>query len=358
MPADVGRNRLLTALLSAERWTETGLDPRGWLGEAIAIKDPTAGVFRRQNGSNLVIIGQRDEAARGIMATALLSLAAQHLPATDQQPVAGLNGHKRSSEVRFYLFEPSRSVERPGPTLAQLAELIPHPLRVAGRCDVPEILNELAEEMIRRQADDHADAPAIFLFIYDVGRFRDLRRGDDFGGYAFGSEAKAANPGQQFGDILREGPGVGIHTIAWCDTLNSLQRTVDRQGMREFDMRVLFQMSATDSSQLIDTPLASRLGPNLGLYYNEEEGRVEKFRPYAWPEANWLAWARERLEAPLESNLAAAASDQGSPPKRFRRREASGAIFDPNGVIQASLGHRPRRRVAIFPEARRGDRKT
>jgi S-DNA-T family DNA segregation ATPase FtsK/SpoIIIE len=96
---------------------------------------------------------------------------------------------------------------------------------------------------------------------------------------------------------LREGPGVGVHTIVWCDTLNNLQRAVDRQGLREFDLRVLFQMSGADSSQLIDTPLASKLGPNLALFYNEEDARVEKFRPYAWPSEPWLAWVHERLQA-------------------------------------------------------------
>ena len=53
--------------------------PQAWLGEAIAIKDPTAAVFRPQNGCNLLLIGQRDEAALGIMAVALASLcAARH----------------------------------------------------------------------------------------------------------------------------------------------------------------------------------------------------------------------------------------------------------------------------------------
>ncbi len=336
VPADVGRNRLLVGLLSADRWSETGLDPRAWLGEAIAIKDPTAAVFRRQNGCNLVIIGQRDEAARGIMATAMVSLAAQSLPLSKadgrpgilplplgegrgegilpaNDPMASLNGHKHSAEAKFYLLEPSRSAERPGPTLAQLADVLPHPIRVAGRRDVPDIINELAEEVARRQTQDHADDPAIYLFIYDVGRFRDLRRGDDFGNYSYGSEAKPVSPGVQFSDILREGPAVGVFTIAWCDTLNNFQRTVDRQGMREFDLRVLFQMSAADSSQLIDTPLASRLGPNLGLFFNEEEGKAEKFRPYAWPEGDWLAWARERLQARLAAHGGATAAQIAQP---------------------------------------------
>ena len=47
-------------------------------------------------------------------------------------------------------------------------------------------------------------------------------------------------------------------------------------------MRVLFQMSAADSSTLIDSPAASRLGPNRA-FFSSEEGRLEKFRPYGVP---------------------------------------------------------------------------
>ncbi len=292
VPADVSRNNLLSDLIAANGWEDAGGAPAAWLGEAIAIKDPTAAVFRQQNGCNLLLIGQRDESARAIMATALVSLAAQQIPAENQS----LNGRRHAAEAQFYVLEPTRSSEQPGPTLSELAKLLPHPVNIAGRRDVPTLMAELAEEVERRHAAERVDAPAIYLFIFDLARFRDLRRGEDFG-YSFGSDAKKANPGQQFADILREGPGVGVHTIAWCDTLNNLQRAIDRQGMREFDLRVLFQMSGADSSQLIDTPLASKLGPNLALFYNEEDAHVEKFRPYAWPADSWLAWVQERLQA-------------------------------------------------------------
>ena len=304
IPADVSRNRLLGDVLGAETWSDEPAAPSAWLGEAIAIKDPTAAVFHPQNGCNLLLIGQRDESARAVMATALVSLAAQRIPAENRS----LNGRKHSAEARFYLLEPARSSERPGPTLAELAKLLPHPVRIAGRRDVPEIVAEIAAEVERRHAADVHDAPAIYFFIFDLSRFRDLRRGDEYA-YSFGGEPRPANPGQQFGDILREGPAVGVHTITWCDTLNNLQRAVDRQGLREFDLRVLYQMSGADSSQLIDTPLASKLGPNLALFYNEEEGRVEKFRPYAWPADGWLEWVRERLSARAGGELRVANSE-------------------------------------------------
>jgi hypothetical protein len=86
-----------------------------------------------------------------------------------------------------------------------------------------------------------------------------------------------------------------VFTIVWCDTLGNLNRSIDRQGLREFDMRVLFQMGQNDSSYLADTPIASKLGPQLAIFVNEEAGVLEKFRPYAWPAAEWLAWVAQQL---------------------------------------------------------------
>ena len=76
-----------------------------------------------------------------------------------------------------------------------------------------------------------------------------------------------------------------------------MNRTLDRQGMKEFENRILFQMSANDSSTLIDTPAASKLGENRALYYSEEENRIEKFRPYGIPEVSWLESVKQKFAA-------------------------------------------------------------
>ena len=60
-------------------------------------------------------------------------------------------------------------------------------------------------------------------------------------------------------------------------------------------MRILFQMNATDSSNLIDTPLASRLGVHRAILYNEGRGTIEKFRPYGVPTDEWMAAVRAQL---------------------------------------------------------------
>ncbi len=172
----------------------------------------------------------------------------------------------------------------------------------------------MAAEVERRHTAEGGKSPDLFLFVYDLGRFRDLRRDESDMGFSFSAEEKKPTPDKQFAAILRDGPSVGVFTIVWCDTLNNLNRSIDRQLLREFDLRVLFQMSQNDSSYLADTPLASKLGPQLALFQNEESGIVEKFRPYAWPTPDFLSFVRGQLSHRLGEPEASAPGVYRAPP--------------------------------------------
>ena len=67
-------------------------------------------------------------------------------------------------------------------------------------------------------------------------------------------------------------------------------------------------MSAADSSALIDSPAANKLGLYRALAYSEEQGVMEKFRPYGLPSVEWLkdAWGKNSPAQPLESPEGAA----------------------------------------------------
>jgi hypothetical protein len=288
VPADIRRNDPLHERLTRPVWDAPATPCLAWLGEAIAIKDPTSVAFRRENGCNVLLVGQREEAAAAIMAAILLAAAAQRPP---------IEGTSQGACARFYVFESPRAGVDSARTLGGLSSVVPHATRVVSRRDIPEALGELAAEVDRRQAGDEGKYSDVFVFINDLARFRDLRRDESASDFSFTAEAKKTTPDKQFHQITRDGPGVGVFTIVWCDTVNNLNRSIDRQGLREFDLRVLFQMSPNDSSLLADTPVASKLGPQLGLLVNEESGVLEKFRPYAWPAAEWLAWVTQQLRA-------------------------------------------------------------
>jgi energy-coupling factor transporter ATP-binding protein EcfA2 len=298
-PAEVEKNRPLYDLLTGSPLLAgegPGVrSPRrvlAWLGDPIAIRDPIAAAFRRQSGSNLLIVGQNDEAALGMMMVALISLAAQTPSPTLPLPGGGQGG----GGVTFYVLD-FGAVDAPYAGLwDQLAGILPHPVKVGRRRQLPEFIAELAAEVQQRLDNEQPGAPARYLFLYGLQRARDLRQEEGFGFGGFGEEPTAPNPAQQFTTILREGPDLGIHTLVWCDTMTNLNRSLERRALREFAMRVAFQMSAEDSANLLDSPLASKLGPYRALFYDEEEGRLEKFRPYGLPSEKWLGQVKEWLK--------------------------------------------------------------
>jgi S-DNA-T family DNA segregation ATPase FtsK/SpoIIIE len=277
-PADPVKNRQLQQVLAAPASTGVHSVP-AWLGESIAIKDPTAAIFRRQASSNLLMIGQQEEGALGILTTASIGLAAQAVPG-----------------ARFLILD---SVQPDSPFTGvwnRTTAVLPQGVQQASWRELSATLGEVAAEVERRQRANDIESPPVYLFIHGLQRFKELRRQEDDFAFSRRGEERTVPPAQLLGTILRDGPAVGVHALVWCDSLNNLQRCFDRQGLRDFEMRVLFQMNANDSSTLIDSPAASRLGVHRALFSSEDVGAIEKFRPYGLPVEEWLHAVRRCLE--------------------------------------------------------------
>ena len=225
-----------------------------------------------------MIVGQRDEETMNLMTVAMVSLAAQ----------------LSSKSARFVIMDGSSPDSPQAGMLERVGSALPNDCRVVSWREVPETIAELNREADRRVQADLHNEPAIFLLVYGLQRYRMLRRNEDAFGLSLDEDAQQS-PDVQFAGLLREGPGVGIHVLTWADTLSTVERTVDRQTVREFDHRVLFQMSAGDSSNLIDSPICNQLGYHRALLYSEAQGGMEKFRPYAPLEDQWLADVGKRL---------------------------------------------------------------
>ncbi|HZO83721.1 MAG TPA: FtsK/SpoIIIE domain-containing protein [Verrucomicrobiae bacterium] len=249
-PADARENQSLRNLLHAEAIKPASVT-RIWLGAPNSIKGPTEAAFQNRSGNNLLIVGQREETTVTMIGLALVALVVQHAPGS----------------ARIIVFEsaPAESAERafleriPGITLAKPA-------------DLQEVLRDLSNS-----------ATPAYLFIQGLQNFKKLRMEDE---YAISSDETSA--ATLFQKIITDGPSQGVHVIASVDNYNNVVRFLGRKALSEFEMRVLFQMSANDSASLCDDPKASTLGLHRALFYNEQEGHLETFRPYALPEAGWI----------------------------------------------------------------------
>ncbi|MBE7467503.1 MAG: hypothetical protein HS116_28850 [Planctomycetes bacterium] len=259
-----------------------GADPilRAWLGEPNAIKGPTEIGFAEAGGSHLLMIGQRKDAALGMSCSILLSLAAR---------AAG------EGNMRLIVLDGSGHEHEEANPFARLARALPQELELPGMREIPKVIEDLDREIAAGQEAGQPPDRHTFLFVFGMQRFRALRQADDFS--MSSSRDEGAATGERFANILREGPEQRIHTVVWCDTLANASRAMNRRTLREFDMRVLFQISAADSSELIDSPAANTLGLHNALLFVESEGLLEKFRPYALPDEGWLDSVRGALRA-------------------------------------------------------------
>jgi len=235
-PADARKNEALSQMLQDSTWAKPPKSAVAWLGEAIAIKEPTAANFRAQSGANLLIVGQNEVAVLGILArrwSAWRRNIRRHGAGCRTCPLLRPR-RRRGGFAHTEFFE-------------KLAASLPHSLAV-GRW------RELAARWTawpRKSIDGRKRmtlTPRRFLWSSTAcsasatcgGRGRLWPRAAD---------GRAASPAVQFAMLLREGPGVGVHTLLWCDSLNNLNRGLDRQSLREFEMRVLFQMGQNDSAR-------------------------------------------------------------------------------------------------------------
>ncbi len=231
------------------------------LGEPVAIRDATVAMLGRKSGANVLVVGQDDRMAMGISIAVLASLRAAI-----------------GARAKLWILDGCAADAAEAGMLASSAAALGLTAQVPGYRDVENSIRDIGALVAQRTESGRTDEPTVVLLAHGLQRFRSLRR--DENDFSFSSEEGSAKADRVFGAILRDGPSVGVHVVAWADTAASVQRYVDRAAMREFDFRILMQMGANDSSALIDSPAASRLGSERALLFSEERGTVERFRPF------------------------------------------------------------------------------
>ena len=287
-PANVRDNYLLDGLLHVAQasrlrgeMADAGGTPallsRIWLGAPNSIKGPTEAVFRRQSASNLLVVGQSDERGLTILSVALVSLAAQHA----------------KDGAKFFVLHNLAAGNPQLDFLQRAIRAVPQSVTQATNANLAEVMNTLSAEL-KRRTEAEAFGPEIFVLIHDLQNFKKLRQEDEF---SFSSSPAAASPAATLLELINEGPARGIHVILTCDSYGNVNRFLGRKTLGEIEMRVAFQMSAGDSASLIDAPDAGTLGLHRAVLFNDREGSLETFRPYALPGNDWLEDVTKQLAA-------------------------------------------------------------
>ncbi len=282
IPSLLHTDQNIETMVAATRWPASApLDIT--MGDPIAVTPQTMLPLRNRTSCNILFVGQHPESGNALLTAALLQAAAT-LPPTTSPDQHGL---------MVWIFDGTPSDALFAGRIASFGEDLPHQVTRVTTKNIENEMQILADILASRSDGDHTNRATILLLGLQAHRIAPLRFAED--DFSFSPEESAMRPDKQFADILRDGPLVGIHSLLWFDGLNNLNRCLSRANQREFDLKVLFQMSSNDSAQLIDTTAAADLGGNRALLHLDDIGSIEKFRPWAMPDEQWLAETAARL---------------------------------------------------------------
>lgn len=242
-----------------------------YMGESIAIAPCHVYVpLTKDSNNNILIIGGQPNVAKGIAYHTLLSEVAGH--------------NEKSCNVILMNFmmedDPMQSVFK-----TQMFSIISDFCNIQESKTTEDVLDDLKfikEEVIdARKADPSLPLSHFFINIFDFQRARMFdgvgSRGD--------MQSECA---QLLEYIMKNGPMVGVFTILQVDNLANLNRLCyGAQNM--FCHRIALQMSEQDSDKIVGNQAANRLlvlnrpATNFrGLYYNNVNNSVTKFKPYRY----------------------------------------------------------------------------
>lgn len=282
-PAFIEKNLQLIRLYQSKFWEQEGLKYYTWLGEPVQIGDHLLFVHKRQSSHNMLILGQKEELAANILLSQVVSLAPQLRP---------LNSIPR---IIFADFRPPDS--QVSIDLNNFFSEFSFPVTYIRHKEFQKAISFLAGETKKRMISNSSTAPAYFFFVFGLQHGRDLKIEDGFG---YSPDTINPSVAEHFNLVLKEGPEVGIFTSGWCDSYSNLQRSLDRQTIRDFGLRVAFQMNSDDSSGFLDIGDANKLGQFRALFLDETDGRLVKFTPYNRPTKKWIQWVNNTLKSNLQ----------------------------------------------------------
>ncbi|QEG02275.1 FtsK-like domain-containing protein [Stieleria maiorica] len=232
-----------------------GEELHGLLGEAVEIGPPVAIELSRNAGRNAVMITP-PEARGGLLSSVLSGFAKSNR----DLEVIYFNGNRSNETPSLYPW-----LQRGGFNVRQ----------VKPRDSAPE-MGKLAE-LVKERGDEAEGVHPIIVVIDPLDRFRDFRHEDAFS-FSLDATQGSMSGGQALREVLKDGPPANVYCVLVCGGAEILTRWLPRQSQHDVELRVLGQLNASDSSLLIDSPVASELSAATMLLYDEPAGRISKFR--------------------------------------------------------------------------------
>lgn len=223
------------------------------IGLPLTLDPPVAARLRREPGGNLLLV-LADDSAYGLLTVAAASVL------------------RSGAGVEVLDYGPLDA-----PWAPNLASLTSAGLTVQRRQTASAALERMSALVRERHDLNDLTSRPILLIVAALHRAREFDTGN----------ADGPEP-DHLAHILREGPDVGVHVIAWCDKPVSLNRRLTSSMQREFSLRLLGPMSKDDSFALIDSDAASTLNNSQVVLDDHDLVTTVRARRFALPDPRQL----------------------------------------------------------------------
>jgi DNA segregation ATPase FtsK/SpoIIIE, S-DNA-T family len=304
VPADPSKNDFLRNDLLSGAPAGATLAPRAWLGEAVAIKDPAVAVFRRQSGGNLLMVGQDEPLALGMLANCLISLAAAVRPAGGDAPSSrdvestkdsATEGEAAFPDSRFVVLDGQRAESPMAGFWNRIGQQLPIPIRTVAPRETAAEIGRLAAE-VQRRLDQNLDGapPGVHSRVQSAAFPRSAKKrrlqllvrgvGGRVGGQTAGDDpARGAAFRRPYAHLVRH----------LCQSQPLAGPPVDdRSGVASLvpDERHRF-------GQLDGQPGSQPTGDASSDPVQRRARRIREVSPLRTTAADWLAWVQQQMAA-------------------------------------------------------------
>lgn len=240
-----------------------------YMGESIAIAPyHVYAPLTKDSNNNILIIGGDPNVAKGITYYSMIAAIAGH---TEKSSNAILLNFMMEEDPMQGLFQSDM--------FASISEYCN--IQAPGSADeVKEYLQFVKDQVIdARKADPSMPLTHFFISIFE------FQRGRMFDGTGSRGDMQS-ECARLLEYILKNGPMVGVFTLLQVDNLANLNRI--GYGMQNlFCHRIALQMSEQDSDKIVGNSAANKLlvlnrpaTKYRGLYYNNVNSSITKFKPY------------------------------------------------------------------------------
>ncbi len=263
-----------------------------WLGQEPSVYGQAIVTLRRRPSENVLLVGDNQSAAVGMLAGILCAMAINETP----------------KDIKIRVLDRSVPGTPWNDTLGQVVDDLLKPLSYDAELATDSKkavtwLDECVAEIDRRLEADENDLismPTWILMISGADRVAQLLKTQSKFGTAVDSD-----DGGKLARIYQEGSALGIHLIISFPGAGPLTQCLGRDQLDRFKHRVATQMSESDSFLLLGKDGASKLqkdgpSPVMAAFQDAVVSRTKVFKPYvSSPQISWgeqIVFFRDQLE--------------------------------------------------------------